>query len=71
MNARDKNMLCRAIRLQYFTGPYCEGCRRFRPFLTFFLHLMIPLLSFVLLNKTLNMNEGDRPSQVGSQNIEV
>ena len=31
---------------------------------------MIPLLSFVLLNKTLNMNEGDRPSQVGSQNIE-
>lgn len=33
--------------------------------------LMIPLLSFVLLNKTLNMNEGDRPSQVGSQGIEV
>jgi len=33
--------------------------------------LMISLLSFFLLNKTLNMNEGDRPSQVGSQNIEV
>ena len=32
---------------------------------------MIPLLSFVLLNKTLSMNEGDQPSQVGRQNIEV
>ena len=40
-------------------------------FSSFDMILMIHVLSFVLLNKTLNMNEGDRPSQVGSQNIEV